>query len=118
MTYYLAADSTRVDGKRVTRGAELPDDVGARLAEKGLAVTDLADLRKRRSPTMVLAGDKADERSTVGVSSPDGVDEEESAIPGAAENDQVTPVTDSTGGAKTTTSSTSKSAKTAPGTQK
>lgn len=102
MTYYLAADSTRIEGKRYVRGAELPEQAGADLYERGYAVDDPAHLAKRyvlpiSDEQRKRLDGRADEVphepvSTVGEVSSEGVNELETS----------TPVNDSTGGAKTT----------------
>lgn len=84
-SYFLAADSTRIDGKRYIRGDELPAEDGAKLAERGYAVTDRVVLDERqRLPLVFGAAPKADEHSTlnqeaghsIGISDSNGIHEE------------------------------------------
>lgn len=67
MTYYLSAGATKYKGVRYTRGQELPDDLGAKLAERNLAVDDPAKLTPDLRPVMQPAVEpKIEQRSTLG----------------------------------------------------
>lgn len=67
MTYYLSAGATKYKGVRYTRGQELPDELGSKLAERGLAVDDAAKLTPDLRPTMQPAVEpKIEQRSTLG----------------------------------------------------
>jgi hypothetical protein len=88
MAYYLHAGSAHHKGRRYARGQELPDDLGKSLVERGLAVTDRAELTQDLRPVTLQASvpPRAEQRTTI-------------ATPGV-------PVTDSTAGSATTEAAT------------
>lgn len=86
MTHYLTADSTRIDGRRYHYGDEVPAEHGAKLADRGLAVTSEDELNRnkvrRGLPYSTGGVAKAEEASTTGLAQTTGGDSESGEVVG------------------------------------